>query len=151
MTTAISVAMARTLTATIVVALIAAGCATSDGETAQDVDLVGTTWLATEIEGAGVVDGAKSTLGFVDPGRVAGQGGCNRYFGGVAIDGQSMEFGKMGSTMMACPPPLMEQEQRYLAALGAAKRFELKDGTLLLFGEGPDPLVRFSQLESEAQ
>lgn len=139
---------ARTLMAIIVAAFAAAGCETSDLQTSKDVDLVGTSWLAEEIGGNPVAEGVKSTLGFVEPGQVAGHGGCNRYFGAVTLDGQSMEFGKLGSTMMACPPPMMEQERRYMAALGAVKRFELKDGTLVLFAEGPGPLIRFTQSEA---
>ncbi len=112
-------------------------------------DLVGTFWLAIDVSGEGVAEGAKSTLGFIEAGKVAGRGGCNRFFGAVTIDGQSVEFGKMGSTMMACPPPMMEQEKRYLDALGEAKRFEVKDGMLLVYGTGPDPLIQFTQTAPE--
>jgi len=145
------VTTARTLMVLILAALVAGGCETSNLETKEDVDLVGTSWLAKDIGASAIADGVKSTLSFVEPGKVAGRGGCNRYFGAVTINGQSMKFGKLGSTMMACPPPIMEQEQTYLQALGAAKRFEVKDGALLLFGNGPAPLIRFAQLESSPQ
>lgn len=142
----------RTLMVMSVAALVAGGCVTSNLETKESVELVGTAWLAEAIGGdtvaVGVADGATSTLGFVEPGQVAGRGGCNRYFGDVTIDGQSIKFGKLGSTMMACPPPAMEQEKRFMEALGAARRFALKDGTLTLFGDGADPLIRFTQLQS---
>lgn len=141
--------MKRTLMAALVAAFAAGGCAAPGTETKQAVDLVGTSWLAEDIGGTPVADGVKSTLGFVEPGRVAGRGGCNRFFGAVTITGQSMEFGKMGSTMMACPPPIMEHESRYMNALGEAKRFEVKDGTLLIFGSGPASIIRFTQMEPE--
>jgi len=41
----------------------------------------------------------------------------------------------MGSTMMACHEPLMEQERRMLDALEQVTRFDVtEDGTLLLIG-----------------
>ncbi len=85
----------RTLMVMSVAALVAGGCVTSNLETKESVELVGTAWLAEAIGGdtvaVGVADGATSTLGFVEPGQVAGRGGCNRYFGDVTIDGQSIE------------------------------------------------------------
>lgn len=139
----------RIFSAALVAGFLAGGCTAPGMETAQAVDLVGTNWLATDIGGQGVAEGVQSTLGFVEPGQVAGKGGCNRFFGGVTMDGQSIEFGKMGSTMMACPPPMMEQEKRYLEALGEAKRFEVNNGTLLIFGPGADPIIRFTQATPE--
>jgi len=139
----------RTWMIWVVAAFMAGGCSAPGIETKQAVDLVGTSWLAEEIGGTDVAGSVKPTLDFIEPGKVAGRGGCNRFFGAVTIKGQSMEFGKMGSTMMACPPPIMEQERRYLEALGEAKRFEVKDGTLLLFKNDSDSIVRFFQMEPE--
>ena len=128
--------------------LLGGGCETTGSDRRPVTDLAGTSWLATDIGGKGIADGVRSTLTFTEPGKVAGSGGCNRFFGAVTMDGPSIEFGKMGSTIMACPPPLMEQEARYLDALGEGKRFEVRDGILLLFSDGPDPIVRFLKIET---
>ena len=134
-----------------VVGVLVSGCETvsskPEKETGPAADLIGTSWLTTNIGGKGMVEGAKSTLDFVEAGRVAGRGGCNRFFGAVTIDGQSIEFGKIGSTMMACPPPMMEQEKRYMDALGEVKRYEMTDEMLELYGIGPDSLIRFTRTE----
>lgn len=136
-----------------VAGVLVSGCETVSSKPKKEIspaaDLIGTSWLATNIVGKGMAESAKSTLDFVEAGRVAGRGGCNRFFGAVTIDGQSIEFGKIGSTMMACPPPMMEQEKRYLEALGEAKRFEVKDEMLLVYGTGLDPLIQFTQAEAE--
>lgn len=132
----------------LVTILLVGGCETTRSETRTVTDLAGTSWVAKDIGGIGVVGRVQSTLTFAEPGKVAGSGGCNRFFGTVTKDSSSIEFGKMGSTMMACPPPLMEQEKRYLAALGETKRFEVRDGMLLLFSDGPDPIVRFVKTET---
>ena len=139
----------RALMPALVAAVLVGGCEATDSKPEPTMDLVGTSWLAEDIGGRGVIESAPSTLGFAEPGKVAGSGGCNRFFGAVTIDGPSIQFGEMGATMMACSPPAMDQETRYLNALGKAKRFEVKDGMLLIFADGPDPIVRFAKTEAE--
>jgi putative lipoprotein len=124
------------------------GCEATGTDRDRAADLVGTSWVATEIGGRDVIEDTASTLEFAEPGKVFGKGGCNRFFGGVTIKGAAIEFGQMGSTMMACPDSMMDQERRYLEALGEAKRFESKDGLLLMFGAGPDPIIRFAKSEA---
>ncbi len=51
--------------------------------------------------------------------RVAGSGGCNSLLGGYRLDDNRIVFEKLASTMMACAAG-MEQEQRFLGALGEA-------------------------------
>jgi heat shock protein HslJ len=51
--------------------------------------LIGTSWLAEDIGGRGVIDRAQTTISFEPEGRVAGSGGCNRYFGAVTIKGDA--------------------------------------------------------------
>ena len=81
-------------------------------------------WQVSTINEADVIDGTSVTLEFAEEGRVAGSGGCNRYFGSVAIDGDRITFSEIGSTRMACEPAIMGQEDRFFAALGEAARFE---------------------------
>jgi len=147
------VTVKKFLAIALVAGVLVSGCESVSSNPEKEIgpagDLIGTSWLATDIIGKSMTEGAKSTLNFVAAGRVAGRGGCNRFFGAVTIDGQSIEFGKIGSTMMACPPPMMEQEKRYLEALGQAKRFEVKDGMLFIYGTGPVPVIQFTQTEPE--
>lgn len=86
-------------------------------------------------------------------GRVAGRGGCNRYTGPFTVQDASLEVatGPMVATRMACAPPAMEVEDRYLAALGGVRRWGWAQGMLaltyrtdggmgtLLFRRGPIP------------
>lgn len=63
--------------------------------------------------------------------RVAGMAGCNRYFGEFTeAEADSISFGKMGATRMACDR--MEIEDKYLAALGGVDSYEV-DGLYLYF------------------
>ena len=111
----------------------------------EPMDLTGTAWIAEDIDGRGVIDTLQSTLRFEAEGRVSGTGGCNRYFGPVTIDGGALAFGPLAGTKMACPPAIMDQEQRFLAALAKVTRFETRNGLLYLFGDGSAPLLRFSR------
>ncbi len=67
-------------------------------------------------------------------GRVAGRGGCNRYTGPFTVENASLDVttGPMVSTKMACAPPAMEVEGRYLAALGGVHRWGWAQGMLAL-------------------
>ena len=58
-----------------------------------------------------------------------------------------MKISAMGSTKMACPEALMKQEDRYLAALQAAERFESHDGNLLIYYTGSEKPLRFHALK----
>ncbi len=68
--------------------------------------------------------------------RVGGNAGCNRYFGVARVSDGAIEFGALGVTRMACPPPQMELEARYLKALAAVSRWAVDAPTLTLFGDG---------------
>jgi heat shock protein HslJ len=55
--------------------------------------------------------------------RVVGSAGCNRFTGTFALDGESVSFGPLATTRMACPEPIMDQERAFLAALEATTQF----------------------------
>lgn len=77
-----------------------------------------------------------------DEARFGGSAGCNRYFGGYAVEGNNLSVpGPVGSTMMACPEPIMDQEQQYLSTLEGAETFEIEDGTLTIFSSANRLLV----------
>lgn len=80
-------------------------------------------------------------------GHMAGSAGCNRLIAAYSLDGERLSFDpNAASTMMACPEPLMAQEQAVSAALGAVESFRL-DAKLLEFLNGKgEPLLRFVAL-----
>jgi heat shock protein HslJ len=86
-----------------------------------------------------------TTLEFIEAGRVAGRGGCNRFFGSVEIAGESIRFGQMGSTRMACVEALMNQEGKYFKALGAAERYVLNGDELLVYSTELAKPLRFTR------
>jgi putative lipoprotein len=112
------------------------------------VSLIGTSWLAEDLGGRGVVDDAQTTITFDAEDQVAGSGGCNRYFGPVTIKGRALRFGNLGATKRACEPALMDQEQRFFEALAETRSYQLEDlgRTLVFLGEDGALLVRFRPL-----
>lgn len=103
--------------------------------------LTGRTWVVEDIGGAGVIDGARTTLGFDASGRAYGSASCNRFSGAVEMTGEGPRFGPMATTMMACPDAVMAQERRMLDALAEVFTFDIDDsGALRLIGP-PGPVI----------
>jgi heat shock protein HslJ len=113
--------------------------------TAAALNLSGSEWLLEDLGGSGVIDNAQATLSFPEKGKVAGKASCNRFFGTVDITGDHIKFGGLGSTRMACPEAMMNQETKYLAALQAAQRFEWNDPYLLIYCTGSEKPLRFTR------
>ncbi|RXV58931.1 hypothetical protein C6W92_16005 [Roseovarius sp. A46] len=98
--------------------------------------LTGGAWQITALGDAALIEPERLSLNFLDAGRVAGSGGCNRIAGGFSLSGEGLHFGPMASTMMACPEPLMEQERRMLDALEQVMAFDVDTrGRLRLLAE----------------
>ncbi|MFN3663587.1 META domain-containing protein [Yoonia sp.] len=107
---------------------------TGCGGDARDL-LTGRTWVVTETAGAAVPEDIRVTLGFDIAGRVAGGGGCNRWFAGYELSGEGLRFTQAGATRMACAADQMAQEQRFFDALEQVSGFEIDaDGGLVLLG-----------------
>jgi putative lipoprotein len=139
------------LAAVALMVVMIAGCGSDEKTMTQATPpaLTGTSWLAEDIGGAGTVETAKTTMTFDAEGKVYGSGGCNRFFGPVTIKGNAIRFGLMGSTMMACPEPQMDQERKFFDALTGVRSYRMEDpgGKLVLLAEDGAPLVRFRPLK----
>ena len=123
----------------------APSAAAGDAGEATSGALVGTSWRLEDLLGRGVVENAEATLEFPEEGRVAGKGSCNRFFGPAEIAGQSIKFSHLGSTMMACPEPIMNQEREYFKALESAERFEVQGSVLKIYCKGSEKPLRFTK------
>jgi heat shock protein HslJ len=106
-------------------------------------------WVLEDLGGGGELDQIQATLTIAEDGKVAGNGSCNRFFGAVEIHGDHIKFGPLGATRMACAEAAMNQETRYLGALGAAERFEWKDPYLLIYCKGFEKPLRFTRMSSQ--
>lgn len=92
-------------------------------------------WMIEDIDGRGVVDGSAASLTFGPDGRLSGNATCNRILGEYNEKDGSISLGPVGTTMMACPDALMEQERRVLEILAGTVSYEItEDGALILNG-----------------
>ena len=110
--------------------------------------LVGTSWLAEDIGGRGVVDLVQSTLTFESDTRIVGSTGCNRYFASLQLSGTALRIANGGSTLMACIPAVGDQEARFLAALEATRAYRIDSRTshLWLLDQDGNELARLTQM-----
>ena len=122
--------------------LLAAGCASHSAPPAA-VSLVGE-WQVESLAGAAPLADAPITLNFMADGRVAGQASCNRYFAAYHQEGAALHIQSPASTMMACPPALMEQEQRFLRQLEGvrAHRMDAAGRLVLESADGAEIVAR---------
>ena len=70
-------------------------------------------WRIEEVRGAGPFDASKTLFEIAADGRVGSTIGCNRIVGEPSVDGETIAFGPMTATRMACSPPLDQLETRY--------------------------------------
>jgi heat shock protein HslJ len=64
--------------------------------------------------------------------QMSGQAPVNSYFADYTTEGEKIEFGPIGSTMMAGDPKLMTAESAYFELLGSVTTFELTPEKLTL-------------------
>ena len=116
----------------------------------EPVTLVGSSWTVSsystgEPEPRMPIDGSSLTAEFGEDGNVSGSSGCNSYSGTYEISGETVEFGEMISTLIACiePEGIMEQEADFFNAMKNAERFQLQGDLLVLFDSQGNRLVEF--------
>jgi putative lipoprotein len=107
----------------------------------------GVDWELMELDGKTASTGAggrRATLRFdADTARVSGFSGCNRFAGAYTLAGDSLRFGQLIMTRMACDRG-MDLESGLSAALDATRRYELSSTQLKLFGPS-GAVARFSR------
>jgi putative lipoprotein len=109
------------------------------GGNAEQVDstpLLGTTWTLTELDGHPPVSTTGKNLAQLvlegSQNRYSGSSGCNQLTGTIELKGNSLNFGAGASTMMACPEPLMKQEQAFTKMLQSVTGYRISGKTLEL-------------------
>jgi heat shock protein HslJ len=125
----------RMITARVPALLLAgflAGCTANPSKMSETSSLEGTAWILSALPGQTLLPEAGVTLRF-EGGKASGSDGCNRYSAPYTSTGQSLEISPRGiSTMMACPPELMQLARSYTTALGDSRAWRIEDGRLQL-------------------
>lgn len=96
-------------------------------------------WLAESIRNRGVIHTVQMVIEIAADGAVTGSGGCNRINGRATVNEARISFSPMNSTRMACAPEIMDQESKFLSALGDARLWridEQRDKLILVDAHG---------------
>lgn len=107
--------------------------------------LIGTAWLAWDINGHGPGDKTYATLVF-NPGRISGSGGCNRFSGVLEVKADAWQASDIALTRMECAPELMKEEASFIAALEAARSHRVDGGVLTLLDQSGAVRLRLVHL-----
>jgi heat shock protein HslJ len=121
----------------------------TEAPTASGDDLVGTNWSLTSLGGQPPVEGAVPTLNIGDDGRATGTDGCNNFGGTYAIDGDSLKFGALISTLMACEEAVSTQATAFQTALADTAKFSVAGDTLTLTNADGTELATFSKVSTD--
>lgn len=133
-------------------AALAQETAAETGNAHGKAPLENTTWKATRVNDKDVLANENKRAPYIvlqsSDHRVAGSGGCNRITGTYSVEKQTIHFGPMASTMMACPSG-MDTEKDFLQALDQAHTWKIQGNELELYGEDGSSLVRFEASETK--
>lgn len=113
------------------IAIIVAGLFLTRGAMVALPALDGTSWQLSKLNGLAPVAGGDVTLEFTGD-RMSGSGGINSLTGSYTVQGGTISFGQVASTMMAGPEDLMQQESTFLQALNTVTTYRIEAGTLVL-------------------
>jgi heat shock protein HslJ len=112
------------------------GAETFSGCGGDPADLLRGDWTVENIDSKPTMKEHKASLSFGTDAELSGSGSCNRYFGSYALSGEGLAISGIGSSMMMCEQPIMDQEARFLDTLRNTQRFEITpDGRLSLLAK----------------
>ena len=98
-------------------------------------------WRPTMVGAEEIASDSGMFVLFEVDGSITGNGGCNSFFGSLQTTQGELSVGELGSTRMACPSEIMDQEMAFMKALQDATQFEIGENILQLRGEGDDLLA----------
>ena len=114
--------------------------------------LHGTYWRLVELNGKPGAQGMGRTQPYImlhkEQGTLEGSSGCNGVVGTYIVQQNALQFTPSATTLMMCPPGLMEQEQGLLAALKATSSYQIEGDTLEL-SNGTAVVARFQAVPKD--
>jgi heat shock protein HslJ len=136
------------ITGVLAAALLLSACSPA---TPQTPDLAGTSWKLVSYGPTDAqitaMDGVDTSLKFSTDGQVSGTFGCNSFGGDYSQDGNSITFGPIMSTMMACDDARNSQDQAGFAVLqGTVSFFYLEGDSMSIHSADGKTMLLFSKL-----
>lgn len=129
----------KTIPALFLLAILTLSACAAPGN--SSASLAGTAWNVTAINGNPIVAGSTPSLAF-DEEQASGNGSCNSFSGQYSASGDSLSFGPLISTLMAClDNGISDQEAAYFAALAAAVKYQAQDNALHIFDKDGNEVI----------
>lgn len=88
------------------------------------------------------------TLAFLKDSKIAGETGCNRFFGDFTLAGENLKFENIGSTRMMCPQ--MQFETAYLEVIANTASYSIDNGKLTLKDNAGNIIALLEKIEPSA-
>jgi heat shock protein HslJ len=90
-------------------------------------------WQLVSMDGQPLPEGTKPPVILFERDGVRGFAGCNRFTASVKETAPGeIDIGTVAATKMACPPPAMDLEQKFLAGLDKVSAYTFRAGQLAL-------------------
>ena len=129
--------LALPLVSIAVTACTSSGSGSSPSASVAAVELAGTSWVVTSVNGEFVDATNPPTIAFGADGTVSGTTGCNQYKGPYEVTGNQITVGALSMTMMLCEGPGGESETLFAPAMQGATTWAVDAaGNLALSGAG---------------
>ena len=91
------------------------------------------------------VSNVEAVVTFGSDGKLNGNVGCNSFSGDYKIDGSTIAFGPIISTMMACADPIMQQESAVLHVFANSATFKIDGNNLTVTSADGSSAVALSK------
>ena len=112
-------------------------------------DLAGSRWHPSAVYAHPISAEERIFIEFKPDGKVTGSGGCNRFSGSYAVDGDKISIGPLAATKMFCLDPPMSNEALLFGALARATRFARDGIELTLSDDDGTPLAQLAQTDAD--
>ena len=94
-----------------------------------------------------LIDRSMLTLTLGDNNQASGLAGCNNWMAEYQLSGDRLSLDNIATTRKLCAPALMEQEQRFLAALATVQRWEFAEHQQLLLWPEQGAAIKLWSIE----
>jgi heat shock protein HslJ len=121
-------------------------CGGTPATTSPSVELAGTTWQLTELNGQSISSVPLMAVYFTASDTIIGSTGCNIFTGSYNLMGDQIDISVTTSTTMTCPEAHIVLEEAFLGIMTIASNYETQGGELYMRNPDDSNNATFSDL-----
>ncbi len=107
-------------------------CDSFTGKNATEEDLMGSTWVLTNIGSLSAQKGVEVTLVFDSEDSLSGYTGCNSYESNYSLSGESFSVSGIISSDDSCAESVMDQESNFIITLEGSESIQMFGDNLVI-------------------